>query len=123
MERKVCLDTDTLIDAFTEGIEKYQGYYTTCISLYEFLRGLEYLGKDIVEYKIALENYLNVVCIDNNSLIIASRIYSELKKRGGLVEDPDLIIASICISNGLYLYTKNKRHFERLRKFGLKLLD
>ncbi|MBP1357895.1 MAG: type II toxin-antitoxin system VapC family toxin [Sulfolobus sp.] len=123
METKICLDTDISIDAFKEGIEKYQGYYTTCISLYEFLRGIEYIGKDVVVFKSSIEEYLNVLCIDNKSILTASKIYSELKKRGEIVEDPDLIIASICISNDLALYTRNKKHFERMKKFGLKLYN
>jgi hypothetical protein len=44
----------------------------------------------------------------NSSLKVASTIYSDLRKRGELIEDPNLLIASICIVNDLSLMTGNK---------------
>ena len=41
------LDSDALIEAYDIGIEKFSGLHTTHISLYEFLRGLAYLGKKV----------------------------------------------------------------------------
>ena len=122
MEGKgVCLDTDVLIDSFRDDPRELRSYHITCISLYEFLRGLAYLGKDVSEFKAWIEANMNVVCIDNKTLKVASWIYAELRKEGHLIEDPDLLIASMCIANGLALKTRNRRHFERLEKFGLKL--
>ncbi|MCH4816405.1 MAG: PIN domain-containing protein [Saccharolobus sp.] len=120
--KRICLDTDVLIDAFRNDIKKFIGYYTTCINLYEFLRGLAFIGKNIDEFKSWIELNLNVVCIDNNSLKTASRIYAELRKKGEIIEDPDLLIASICIANDFSLMTHNKKHFKRLEKYGLKLI-
>lgn len=119
--KRICLDTDVIIDAFKSDISQYSGYYTTCINLYEFLRGLAFIGKNIDEFKSWIELNLNVVCIDNKSLKIASRIYAELRKSGEIIEDPDLLIASLCIANDLSLKTNNKKHFRRLERFGLKL--
>jgi hypothetical protein len=56
-------------------------------------------------------------------LKVASKIYAELRKKGEIIEDPDLLIASICIANNLPLITHNKKHFKRLEKFGLKVVD
>ncbi|WP_338598590.1 hypothetical protein V6M85_07960 [Sulfolobus tengchongensis] len=40
MEEK-CLDTDALILIYKKDIvEKFEGYYITCITLFEFLRGI-----------------------------------------------------------------------------------
>jgi predicted nucleic acid-binding protein len=119
----ICLDTDILIDAFKSDVRKIIGYYTTCINLYEFLRGLAFIGKDLDEFKLWIEINLNVLCIDNNSLKVASKIYAELRKKGEIIEDPHLLIASICIANNLPLITHNKKHFKRLEKFGLKVVD
>jgi len=58
----------------------------------------------------------------NSSLKVASTIYSDLRKRGELIEDPNLLIASICIANDLSLMTGNKKRFERLKRYGLKLI-
>ena len=123
MESKgVCLDTDVLIDSFKGDPREIRGYHVTCISLYEFLRGLAYLGKDVNEFKAWIEANMNVVCVDNKAIKTASRIYAELRREGNLIEDPDLLIASMCIANGLVLKTGNRKHFERLEKFGLKLV-
>ncbi|MDT7901892.1 MAG: PIN domain-containing protein [Acidianus sp.] len=81
------------------------------------------MGKDLDEFKLWIEINLNVLCIDNNSLKVASKIYAELRKKGEIIEDPDLLIASICIANNLPLITHNKKHFKRLEKFGLKVVD
>ncbi|QGA53784.1 PIN domain-containing protein [Sulfolobus sp. E5-1-F] len=123
MESKgVCLDTDVIIDYFKGNPTEIKGYFTTCINLYEFLRGLAFIGRNIEEFKVWIETNLKVVCIDNVSLKVASKIYAELRKKGNLIQDPDLLIASICIANNLPLRTNNKKHFERLEEYGLKLI-
>ncbi|MDG7025023.1 MAG: PIN domain-containing protein [Nitrososphaerota archaeon] len=94
---------------------------TTCISLYEFLRGLSYLGKQAGEYKAYLESNLDVLPLDNKAVLQASVLYGTLKRRGALVEDPDLLIASMCIANGLPVVTGNSKHFERFKEFGLSV--
>jgi tRNA(fMet)-specific endonuclease VapC len=116
-----CLDSDALIDAYQAGISRFSGLHTTCISLYEFLRGLAYLKKDVVEYKSHLESHLNVLGLDNQGIVQASKIFGDLKRNGSLVQDPDLLIAGICLANSLPLVTGNAKHFERFGKYGLVL--
>jgi len=113
------LDSDALIEAYEAGISKFDGCHTTCISLYEFLRGLAYLGKDVAEYMGYVESHLEVLPLDNTAIGEASRIYGDLKHKGALVEDPDLLIASMCMANSLPLVTGNARHFERFSRYGL----
>ena len=115
------LDSDALIEAYDVGISKFDGLHTTCISLYEFLRGLAYLKKDVSQYMGYVESNLETLPLDKAAIGEASRIYGELKRQGALVEDPDLLIASMCIVNKLPLVTGNSRHFERFRKYGLVL--
>ena len=116
-----CLDSDALIEAYQAGITKFMGLQTTCISLYEFLRGISYLKKDVGEYKAHLESQLNVLGLDNQSIVLASRMFGDLKRKGDLVQDPDLLIASICLANSLPLVTGNAKHFERFGRYGLAL--
>jgi hypothetical protein len=116
-----CLDSDALIDAYDLGIEKFNGVHTTYISLYEFLRGLAYLGKSIAGYKAYLESNLEVIPLDNKAITLASSVYAQLRKKGTLVDDPDLLIACMCITRGLPIVTGNVKHFERFREFGLSL--
>ncbi|BBG23269.1 hypothetical protein IC006_0553 [Sulfuracidifex tepidarius] len=92
------------------------------MNLYEFLRGIAFVRKNVEEFKTWIETNLRVICIDNESLKVASRVYADLRKSEEIMEDPDLLIASMCIANGLGLKTNNKRHFQRLEKYGLKEL-
>ncbi|BBL46930.1 type II toxin-antitoxin system VapC family toxin [Metallosphaera sedula] len=124
MEKEKCLDTDALILVYSRNLkEKVSGYYTTCISLFEFLRGIAFLGKNVADFKRDLEENFTVLCLDNKSAITASRISAELRREGRPLSDPDLIIGSICIANGLRLVTNNARHFSRLKKFGLEVIS
>jgi predicted nucleic acid-binding protein len=117
------LDSDALIEAYDIGIEKFGGVRTTHISLYEFLRGLSYLGKQVGEYKAYLEANVGMLGLDNRAIVTAADVYARLRKRGSLVDDPDLLIASICIANGLPIVTGNVKHFERFKEFGLSLKE
>jgi len=47
--------------------------------------------------------------IDNFALIKA-----ELKKQGKLIDDFDIFIAAIALSNEMILVTNNEKHFERI---------
>ncbi|WP_338598587.1 hypothetical protein V6M85_07950 [Sulfolobus tengchongensis] len=76
----------------------------------------------MTEYKKDIESNFRILCLDNESVKISSRIYAELKRKGELIDDPDLIIGSICIANKLSLVTNNVKHYERLKEFGLKVI-
>ena len=56
-----------------------------------------------------------------NAMEIAADIYADLRKAGQLIDDIDIIIAGIAISNNLVLVTHNRSHFERID--GLKIED
>jgi tRNA(fMet)-specific endonuclease VapC len=43
-----------------------------------------------------------------------ARIRGELRGRGLLIPDPDLLIAATALHNGLILVSRNRRHFERI---------
>jgi tRNA(fMet)-specific endonuclease VapC len=45
---------------------------------------------------------------------VGARIYNELKKRGNLIGNQDILIAGICIAHDIALFSKNKDHFSRI---------
>jgi len=49
-------------------------------------------------------------------------MYRDLKKRGELVDERDLLIAATAIALGVPLKTRNTAHYQRLTRYGLKLL-
>ncbi len=48
------------------------------------------------------------------------RIKSELKKRGDILPDADIMIVSIAFANNLTLVTNRLKHFARIRDLRLK---
>ena len=49
----------------------------------------------------------------------SSQIYTTLKKSGNLIDDIDILIAGIALSNNLVMVTDNIKHFERIE--GIKI--
>jgi len=119
MVERILVDTDVLID-YTKGLIDLpkKRLYISEITLYEFIRGC----KDVKEAKSLLESAFVVVFHDNDVILKASEIWIELKKSGKLIDERDLLIASVAIAKGMYLMTRNVKHFKRLERFGLKLL-
>lgn len=123
MEQKVCLDSDVLIN-FLRGDEKtlhqlesVEGeFYSTSINFFEL-----WGGRSSNEPLSELFSKIHIRDFDRESAAIAGDIRKELKKRGKDVEFRDIFIASICIRHGLDLMTLNRKHFERMKDFGLKL--
>jgi tRNA(fMet)-specific endonuclease VapC len=55
------------------------------------------------------------VSIRKETVVKAAEIYAYLKKQGNLIEDADILMASIAIVEDLVLITNNIKHFERYR--------
>ena len=126
MDRKVCLDSDIQIEILKNNqqisekiIELKANLYTTSINIFEIWTGRLKKQEDSAKQLIRSLKKIN---FDENSALKAGDINLELKKSGELLDIRDVFIASICISNNLELFTLNKKHFERLTKFGLKLI-
>jgi len=69
-----------------------------------------------------LKKLFRIEVIDDPVVLTYCTLYRALKRSGELIEDADLLIAATAIVKGYTLWTKNLKHFERLEKFGLKLL-
>lgn len=115
---KVLLDTDVLID-FEKGVEDLpeEECYVSIISLYEFMRG----RKDYDYAKKLLEELAGIAPLDNDVILKATKIWRELTRRGEKIDDRDLLIGATAIALDMRLYTRNRKHYSRLRKYGLKL--
>ena len=51
---------------------------------------------------------------------IFGRIKAELKRKGEIINDSDLFVASIAIGNEMRLVTNNERHFSRIEDLVLE---
>jgi len=120
MGKRILIDTDVLIDYINGVRELPKGLiFITEVTLYEFVRGC----KDVERGKKLIEEGFKVIFHDNDIILKACEIWRNLKEKGELVDDRDLLIAATAIVKNLPLLTKNVKHFKRFEKFGLKLMS
>ncbi len=125
------LDSDTVI-YLLKGNEAVIGHFlgvdpndlaTTRINHAELLFGA--YNSQRVEHNLArIRSFLAELPIlefDRRASELFARQKAHLKKRGLLIADMDLMIASICLTNGGTLVTNNTRHFTRIH--GLQLAN
>ncbi len=124
MDREVCLNSDIIIELLKNNNEVKKEidsieaiFYTTPINIFEV-----WYGKKKHEGIKEFIEKIKVINISKEIGIKTAEIMDKLREEGQLIEFRDIMIASICIENNLELLTNNKKHFERLRKFGLKLI-
>ncbi len=96
-------------------LESFDRLTINIISYYEILRGLKDLGNE--EKLKKFEEFVQeneFISIGKDAVIKAAEIYAYLKKQGDLIEDADILMASIAIVENLVLVTNNIKHFERI---------
>lgn len=123
------IDTDILI-YFLKGrkevIEKLvkiptDCLYTTRVNYTELLYGA-YNSSRLKKNLAAIEPFLDsfrILEFDEGSSKIFAKTKAQLKKRGKIIADMDLMIASITLNHGFSLVSNNIKHFERIDKLDL----
>jgi predicted nucleic acid-binding protein len=91
----------------------------TCINKYELMRGATLAGEMLLDE--LLSNF-NVLYLDNSSIAIASNIYKKLRSNGKIIDDADILIASIAIANDEILITSDK-DFEHINSKLIKVVS
>ncbi len=89
---------------------------------YEIQRGL--LAKKMaiqLDKYLAVRQTIPIGVFDEEVWVGAAEIYASLRRRGKLIDDVDILIASFCLANGYCLVTNNTRHFENIE--GLQLTN
>ena len=112
----ILLDTDVVIEMLRK--RRYEAGAISIITLIEVLRGLR--AEKRKKVKELLEESFDVLNINNQVIETYCSIYRNLKEKGVLVPDADILIAATAISNSMALKTRDK-HFKELKEFGLKL--
>ena len=124
----ILLDSDVVIEildkksqkgdeALKQVLEKGEEVGTTAISINEVLYGLRKYGKSA---KDLLQ--LPVLDYTKNDAALSSQLELQAEKEGKPIQRTDAMVASIAINNSATLFTFNLKHFELLKKQGLKLL-
>ena len=130
---KYLIDTDWVINHLNGDQETIkmleemapQGLALSIISLAELYEGI-YSSSDTIENEKSLQTFLEGVTILEINKEICKSFAKErgrLRKKGGLIGDFDLLIASTCLHYNLILLTCNIKHFERVEnlKIGERL--
>lgn len=105
---------------FERFIEEYGQINLSIITLYEILSGLNHR-----DAKKQLDSFLNfraqntVLSLTEQSVPTSAEIYAGLRKKGSQIEDIDILIAGIALSNSLALATNNESHFKKIRKLEI----
>lgn len=82
-----------------------------------------YNSKYIQENLRSISNFkknLNIYSDTIESAEVFGKIKSRLKQSGRIIDDFDILIASIAIANNCKLVTNNIRHFERISEIKLE---
>ena len=88
----------------------------SCFNLAELLFGAynsEYVDKNLERVRY-IENTIEVMPFDRKAIDNFAMIKAELKKQGKLIDDFDILIAAVALSNDMILVTNNEKHFERI---------
>lgn len=124
-----CLDTDVLIEYF-RGSEAIKRKIETLsdedslgliwLTFYEFFKGIFVSGK-FEEEKFLQELAKTSIILEPSyeTAKIGGEIYAALKKEGKLINDADILIASVVKAHDAVLVTNNEEHFSRIK--GLKI--
>jgi tRNA(fMet)-specific endonuclease VapC len=129
LEDIIIADTDVIINFFAN--EPRFGRYVseliqknklaiTSVSVFELYAGV--IGKKRLKQ---IETFVKSVFIFPLSLVeaaTAAKIFTELKRRGKLIGNQDILIAGICVANSLPLLTRNTAHFTAIKELKLVLV-
>ena len=127
-----CLDTNIIIDLFRNDLnvkrkleELEQQQVTFCLNpivLCELWQGA-YLAPQQKNPKDLIIKFLETITMldfTGESCHKFGEIYADLQKKGKQTQEPDLMIASICIAHNAILVTRNNKDFANIK--GLKFV-
>ncbi len=127
---KYILDTDTIIyllkgkEAPVKNFLKYSpnSMATTIINHTELFFGAFNSQKKKQNLKSISEflSCLKILPFDEDASKIFAEYKASLKKDGRLIDDMDLMIASIVLKHKAILVTNNLKHFSRIKKLALE---
>jgi predicted nucleic acid-binding protein len=122
LARLVIADTDVVLDFFTDtppfaqalaDLMKEGRMAVTAITVFELYAGI-ISAKRLKQIEVFCES----VPVFNLGLLAAAyagKIYTDLKSKGMTIGNQDILIAGICLANGLPLLTRNSAHFAPIK--------
>ncbi len=118
------IDTDWVID-YLKGVERAgqlldplvgDGISISLITYGEIFEGI-YYGRNSERHEQAFRAFLqgaSILPLSENSMERFARIRGDLRAKGQLIGDVDLLIAATALEHDITLLTQNLRHFSRI---------
>ncbi|MBI2578890.1 MAG: type II toxin-antitoxin system VapC family toxin [Candidatus Aenigmarchaeota archaeon] len=101
----------------SKSIDEEGKAFTTSINAYEILFGAKKSKKEAnLEESRKILAKLLMLPFDEKASEKASDIHKELSQKGTQLDLRDIFIASIAISNGCSLVTRNTKHFSKIKE-------
>jgi tRNA(fMet)-specific endonuclease VapC len=132
MRNQVLLDTDIVLFFWreheivlqhaTDYIISFGKLSFTELTWYEVIRGYKAIGayRQLETFNAFCQD-CNILLLDHKALDYAATIYADLRRRGSLIGEMDILIAGIALANGMGVATRNIDHFSRIH--GLYVED
>jgi tRNA(fMet)-specific endonuclease VapC len=92
------------------------GIAISLITLGEIYEGI-YYGRDPQQSEAVFRQFLrsvDVLPLNRSIMQRFARIRGDLRQRGQLIGDPDILIAATALYHNLTLLTRNKKHYQRV---------
>lgn len=113
---KTCLDVDVLIELSKRKlipfIDAQDNLYIPSIVLYEYLKGIRLLGRDLDKVISEIKKRFHIIWTSYDVLKTAASLYTELKERGITVYEPILLTAAHCITENIPIATFDRRPYK-----------
>jgi tRNA(fMet)-specific endonuclease VapC len=121
----LCLDTDILVNVIRGKLSlapfANHATSTTIITLLELYYGAYKRNPQDVALIDFLSRTIEVISLKEDDVKLAGKIMASLEATGKKLDFRDIMIGAICINRKLTILTKNLKHFERMREFGLSI--
>jgi len=114
-------DNSKVVNKVAKYLDEYDKLTISVITYYEILRGLkEIKSKKKLKLFYEMAEKAEIIILTVEIMDKASDVYLELKKKGELIEDADILVAASAIVNNLILITDNERHFRRIKRLEVE---
>ncbi|SEJ50440.1 tRNA(fMet)-specific endonuclease VapC [Cyclobacterium xiamenense] len=100
---------------FQQYLRQFENIHISIITYYEIVSGLTF--KDAKKQLLIFEHFCStttLLYLTKDSIRRSAAIYSKQRAKGETIDDIDILIAGIAISNNLCLVTNNVRHFGKI---------
>ncbi|MBU1753024.1 type II toxin-antitoxin system VapC family toxin [bacterium] len=130
--KPILIDTDILslffrnqhnvVLNFKNYLAQHEKINLSIITCYEILSGLKHRDA-LKQLNLFLEftRHNIILPLTEETVIISSDLYAKRRKIGKPIDDIDILIAGVALSNNLVLVTNNEDHFRNIE--GLEILN